>query len=177
LLERLGRWLESDAEAKGVDGPTRRARWLGAGLIAVTGDDQTAFVDRQGELHASARPSGLEVVDVRSWTTRLLERGADAVVEADGLLLATGSSWSVDAASEARSGMGLAAYGSDGAVRFRLFGDSAAWVDFVVAGRAYVGVADEQPVGVVDLASGRQIGQRVEALPWPLLGDASPFWG
>jgi len=177
VLERLGRWLEPDAVAKGVDGPTRRARWLGDGLIAVTGDDQTAFVDGQGELHASGRPSGLEIVDVRSWTTRLLDRGADAAVEADGLLLAMGSSWSADPAAQARSGMGLAAYGSDGAARFRLFGDSAAWVDFVVAGRAYVGVADERPVRVVDLASGRQIGQRVDALPWPLLGDASPFWG
>jgi hypothetical protein len=177
LFERLRRWIEPDAQAKGVDGPTRKAQWLGDGLIAVTGNDQAASVDGQGGMHLSGRPSGLEIVDVRSWTRHLLNPGADAVLQADGLLLATGSSWSADGASQSRSGMGLAAYGPSGDVRFRLFGSAAAWVNFVVAGRAYVGVADERPVAVVDLAAGRQIGRRTDSLPWPLLGDASPFWG
>lgn len=46
LLERPHNWLEPAAEAKGVsDGSVRRARWLGNGLLAVSGLNEHAFLD------------------------------------------------------------------------------------------------------------------------------------
>ena len=71
--------------------------------------------------------------------------------------------------------MGLAAYGSDRSLRFRLFGGHAVWVSTALAGRAYVSLqtsSGTSPVEVVDLASGKVVEERPSPVPTPLLGDA-----
>ncbi|HEX9380809.1 MAG TPA: hypothetical protein VF891_04850 [Gaiellaceae bacterium] len=170
VLDRVARWLTPVAEAKGINGPALTARWLGNGLVAVAGSDESA-VQENGELRVSARPRGLHIVDTGDWSVRLLDAGADAVTVADGLLLARGSSSSE---RQTQSGMGVAVYGPDRTRRFQLFPGRPAWIAFVYRGQAYVSVAGESALRVVDLASGRIVGTRSES-PWPLLRDWSSF--
>ena len=103
LLARFADWLTPPAEAKGANGSTLTAQWLGTGLIAVAGAHETATAQAD-----SYRPTGLRIVDTRNWNVRMLDRGADAFMVADGLLLATGMR------------EGLAAYGPNGSLRWRL---------------------------------------------------------
>jgi hypothetical protein len=170
-LARLSAWLTPNAVAKGLNGPRRIGRWLGDGLLAVTGTDEVAHADADGRMTLSGSPAGLAIVDVRDWTIETLDRGADAVTAAEGLLLATGSSYS--SGDRETHGMGLAAYGPDRKLRFRLFQGTSSWVQAVLAGRAYVGRSGSGSLAaVVDLASGRVVEQRdVNLVPTPLLVD------
>jgi hypothetical protein len=159
LLARIRDWLEPAAYAKGGSGRTRSARWLGGGLIAVTGADED---------HERVLPAGLDLVDTRDWSVRTIDDGTTDVRVAGDLLLATGS-------------LGLTAYGFDGDRRFELFGGREAWIEQVYDGRAYVagGVRPDgrpAPLRVVDLATGRPADERTGRLPWLLLDAASSWW-
>jgi hypothetical protein len=171
VLARLAAWLQPAAQAKGLNGPTRTARWLGDGLIAVTGTDEQASKGPDGQLTMTGTPAGLAIVDTRDWSVGMLDRGADAVTPAAGYLLATGRTWS--SVSERSTGMGLAIYGAGGSTRARLFAGASVWVQAVAAGRAYV---DEdangaRTIAVVELASGRVVEERHADLAVPLLVD------
>ena len=173
LLARFSAWLTPAAQAKGGNGPRRSAKWLGDGLIAVTGTNESAAKDSNGGIKMSMAPAGLAIVDTRDWTIRALDPGADAVVPVDGLLLATGSRWS--SAEPDQTGMGVAAYGPDRTMRFHLFAGRAAWIAAALAGRAYVGFSSSNGAGgtqVVDLESGQVVGERSSDLPTPIFGDA-----
>lgn len=137
------------ARTKSASGPFRSARWLGDGLLAASGTD--------GE-----RPAGLLLVDTRSWTMRTVDPDATSFVLAGDLLLATGAD-------------GLSAYGRDGVRRFRLFDGEQAWVARVHAGRAYVGTR-QQLVRIVDLSTGRVVGDRTDPLPQLLVGAGAGWW-
>lgn len=167
-LERLAGWLTPPAEAKGVNGPALTARWLGDGFLAVAGTSEIAALEH-GNLHMSSRPLGLRIVDVREWTARMLDAGADTFALSDGTLLARGSSW--DSEPHRESGMGLAAYGADGARRFQLFPGQPVWIGYVYRGRAYVSLSGRAQLKIVDLASGRIVGTRRAEAPWPLLDE------
>jgi len=93
-----------------VSGSTRSARWLGNGLLAVSGFDRDA---------ASARPAGLRIVDVRSWTTRIVNREASSFTLAAGRLL-------VENALPRRAV--VLAYAFDGAERYRLELPESTWM-------------------------------------------------
>jgi len=75
-LGRLRDWLEPAAEAKGADGASRSAIYVGPGLLVVSGQD--------GE-----RPAGLRLVDLNRGTVRLLSQGGYAN-SARGRVLAVG---------------------------------------------------------------------------------------
>jgi hypothetical protein len=169
VASRLAAWLTPAAEAKGLNGPLRHGQWLGDGFVAVTGTDETAAIDANHQFVGSASPAGLAIVDTRDWTIRMLDRGADAAFPTEGLLLATGSSWS--SLSQKPTGMGLAAYGPDRSARFKLFGGASAWVGVISGGRAYVYLNGTEIASVVHLASGEVIGKRKGPLPYPLLTD------
>jgi hypothetical protein len=166
---RVAAWLMPAAEAKGVNGPMRYGQWLGDGLVAVTGTDESAAIDANNQFVGSGSPSGLAIVDTRNWTIRMLDRGADAAYPTDGFLLATGRSWS--SLSNDPTGMGLAAYGPDRSLRYKLFAGRSAWVGVVSGGRAYVYLDGSETASVVHLASGEVIGKRKGPLPYPLLRD------
>ena len=94
------------AASKGpLDGPERIAAWLGNGLLAVAGSDHRDLV-REGdtETMVTTRPSGLQLVDTRTWQMRTLDPAATDLVVAGDRLLAFGR------------GIGLQVYGSDGFV-------------------------------------------------------------
>ena len=171
-LERLRRFLDPQARAKATEGPWRAARWLGGGLVAVTGTDHSTWKDADSRLQMRSSPAGLTLVDTKTWRARTIDRGAAWFQLAEGLILATGSTY--DSTVRAQTGMGLAAYDFAGQRRFRLFEGRPVHVGQVFRGRAYVGEADER-MRVVDLASGTVVGTRVTPPPWLLLDDAAPF--
>jgi hypothetical protein len=177
LFGRLRNWLEPAAHAKASEGPTRTARSLGNELIAVSGSDSRAIV-RAGKIEEqTTTPAGLTLIDTRTWSVRTLDVRASIFVFADGLLLATGTSY--DSVSGQRSTMGLVAYSPSGEKRFALFPDREPWVSTVLDGRAYVGFGGGpgQTLSIVELATGRIVGERSGIMPALLLGAADPWWG
>jgi hypothetical protein len=164
LAARLSAWLQPNAQAKGMNGTAWQGLSLGDGFVAVTGTVQRAIVSGNGE-QMSSSPAGLVIVDVRNWTIRTLDRGADSVAVADGLLLATGRSWT--STQQGTNGMGLAAYGTDTKLRFHLFAGGSAWVQQVWRGRGYVVV--DGKTNVIELATGRVVEQRASETPSLLL--------
>jgi hypothetical protein len=174
VLTRLSDWLTPAVQAKGMNGPRWRGRWLGDGFFAVTGYEESASKDKNDNFVASGTPAGLAIVDTRDWTIRMLDRGADTVTPVEGLLLATGQRWS--STEQQATGMGLAAYGADRSLRFKLFAGNASWVSAVSMGRAYVtGPSGQRKAVIVDLASGKVVGTRAAPVPTPLLADG-PDW-
>jgi hypothetical protein len=169
-LERLRNWLEPEAHGKASEGPSLNARWLGNGLIALTGKDEHAYRDQAGSLHLREQPHGVKLVDTRTWTVRTLDQEADYVRVAGALLLATRFSW--DSAAQTLSGMGLAGYTVDGEKRFHLFEHKLLFNVTVYGTRAYVSVGEYSAFvvppkiyKVVDLASGHVLGTRTAPLP------------
>lgn len=175
VFVRLRDWLEPRAAAKVVDGPTRSATWLGGGLLAVTGEDATVTRPAPASVGMVTRAAGLDIVDTRTWVARTLDRGGGSLWLAAGGLVVTGSGW--DSGTQSRVGMGIALYGPDGARRFQLFGRQAVWVEQLVGERAFVRVGDSSVLRVVNLASGRVLGERRASMPRLLLGAASPGFG
>jgi hypothetical protein len=179
LRARLAAWLMPPAEAKGVNGLELTARWLGDGLIAVTGTDQSATRKQDGRLVLASTPDGLRVIDTNDWSERTLDVAADRAVVVDNLLLASGSRWRSDGSKTTSSGEGLGAYGADGSLRWRL--ESPANVSVIAAygSRALIqkisaGQITQQPLLLVDLAGGRIMGTLPSsAYVWPLLGSGS----
>jgi len=171
LLRRFSDWFAPAAAAKGMNGPRRTAAWLGDGLLAVTGSDEHAVRKSDSSIAMSYDAAGLAIVDTRDWSIQRLDPGADTVTVADGVLLATGRR--LAPGQDTPTGMGLAAYGADRSLRFRLFQGSSSWVLQALDGRAYVesGIGQES-IAVVDLASGAVLAQRPGPLAMPLLGDA-----
>jgi hypothetical protein len=155
LLARLHDWLEPRAAAKQVSGYHRTARWLGAGLLAVTGVDTE---------QSRARPAGLLVVDTSSWDVRKIDAGTVGFDKAGDLLLARGST------------KGLTAYAFDGSERYRVLEGTNAWVTQVYGGRAYVSIPGQEQLQVIDLADGRLVDVREESLPRLLTGAGSGWW-
>jgi hypothetical protein len=169
LLGCLHDFVEPQAEAKGVKGPVRTARWLGSGVVAVTGGDETATLDASNQLHASWSPAGLTLVDTNTWGTKVIDRGADSFTVLGDTLLVTGSRWD----DSDRSGMGLAAYGLDGTRRASVLGGNAAQLVLAFRGRAYLDLGQRYTTKVVDLASGRLLKDRHAPLAKLLLGISS----
>jgi hypothetical protein len=156
LAARIAAWLEPPAEAKAIDGPSLQARWLGAGLIAVAGTNYRATA-RQGTETQSATPLGLRVLDVRTWTQRTIDAAASAFAIADQALLAYGVRSEFAPGTRSVAGMGLAAYGPDGSMRFRLLAKMPISFVQVNGSRAYGWIADAANAWhlvVVDVAAG-----------------------
>jgi hypothetical protein len=163
---------------KMIEGPSLSARWLGDGLLAVAGTSYGHTI-RNDEETQSSTPLGLRVVDVRRWTARTLDAGADGFAVADGALLAYGvrSEWS--ATSRTLSGMGVAAYGPDGSTRFRVLSTTPVESVQVDGSRAYGWIfdaADAWHIVVVDVRSGTVERELKLTRPTHLLvGDGSLF--
>jgi hypothetical protein len=178
LAALLGAWLVPAAEAKELVGPALDAQWLGGGLFAVAGTSYSATIGKNGETQ-SATPLGLRIVDVRSWTQRMLDPGADGFAIGNGALLAYGvrSEWSQSASSI--SGTGITAYGADGGARFHLLASVPIGAVQVNGSLAYGWVEDPANawrIVVVDVAASAVERDLTLAHPTRLLiGDNSLF--
>lgn len=176
LLGRLWDSLFPDAQAKVLEGPVLHARWLGEGMIAVSGIEYSSRRRAGGPELPTQTPVGLTLVDTRSWTSRLLEQGSSGFAVGPGAIVAQGGRW--DGEQERGFGPGLRAFGFDGSERWRLHPDRYVWMDTAGAfGYAYVG---ERAVEVVDLWTGaivRRIAWSTGPESWPqLLAAQTSDW-
>ena len=147
--------------AKVENGWSRNVTWLGNGMLAVTGTNAHGAVVADGTEIGDFEPSGLILVDTRSWTTRVVDPSASWVVAAGQRLLTTGWAWSSSGGS---TGNGLSLYGLDGRAIGHLFGSAPVSVT-TAGGLAYVwfGVPSEN-LSVVDPATGAVLETRSTGL-------------
>ena len=122
--------------AKAPPGSERSARWLGGGLLAVSGVDR----DDAG----GTRPAGLRLVDVRGRTTRTIDPAATSFTMAGRVLLVEDRS--------SRRALNVSAYGFDGRLRYRLELTGSTWMK--KQGRLGYACRDAYLRSVVDLATG-----------------------
>jgi hypothetical protein len=154
LAARLAAWLTAPAEAKMVSGPVRTADWLGDGVLAVSGMDYFASRKR-----VSSTPAGLRVIDTRDWMVRTIDPQAGSFVIAEGLLLATGTRYHSDTTgtSTVSTGEGVAAYGPDGRLRWRVDAGTSRGVVTAYGSAALTWRSGDDPYQVIDLSSGRTV--------------------
>jgi len=178
LLRRFLRWLEPAAQAKGIDGPMRDARWLGEGMLAVSGTDYAMQRDAQGNEIEVGAPAGVTLVDTRSWRATMLSAGSSGFAVAPGLVIAQGGRW--DAGEQRMVGPGILAFGLDGRERWSLPQPAGGGLDPAGGlGLGYVWLGQGR-LQVVDLATGnalRTIMRNEQQNPWPrLLAAQSSDW-
>jgi hypothetical protein len=175
-LGRLHDWLEPKAEAKAMEGPERRAAWLGDGRLAVTGVDYQAMVDSKGQEQELDQPAGLKLIDTRDWSVRTLDHTTSSVAYAGGVLFAFGTSW--DSRTSKMSGSGLTAYDPIGRELYHRYsrqpigGVAAVPRGVLVGGNQGSSVFRHEDV--LEPRSGRVIGHaRVDV---ELITSDQPFW-
>ncbi len=175
-LGRLHEWLEPKAEAKAMQGPERRAAWLGDGHLAVTGVDYQAMVDSNGQEQELDQPAGLKLIDTRDWSVRTLDHTTSSVTYTGGVLFAFGTSW--DSRTSKMSGSGLTAYDPDGRELYHRYGRQPIGGVAAVPRGVLVGGNQGSSVfrheDVLEPRSGRVIGHaRVDV---ELITSDQPFW-
>jgi hypothetical protein len=161
--QRLARWWAPPAEAKILSGPSRNALWLGDGQLAVTGYDGSA------KGHHREIPSGLELIDTRTWTVRQVDRRSSSAVLAAGRLLAFGTAFGTGP-DGANQGYGLTLYGPGDRQPVHRFGaKQVGWIQ-VNGDLAYVqlmdaNLSDVEGYAVIDLRSGHLLHQGIGTVP------------
>jgi hypothetical protein len=171
LLERFFRWLTPAAEAKALEGPVRQARWLGNGVLAVSGSNYSTVGEGQSE-HVLAKPAGVELVDTGSWHTRMLSSAASDVAVGPGVVIVEGGAW--DEENQVTSGPGLLAFALDGTTRWTLHAGEQRSLYDATPSVGYVWLSQGK-MEVVDLASGHVVStleRNESASPWPWLLSA-----
>jgi len=170
LLRRLAHWLVPPAEAKLNAGTWRAACWLGNGRLAVWGGESRVHGDVPAELRPEQRPSGLKLVDTRSWTVRPLHPAATGAGWQEGRLLAFGGTWDHEAQRE--RGVGLTLYGPENLRPRHLLGSQAVMEAHLNGDLAYAAVdngGERYGRVVVSLGSGRVLSSSEAPLPYLLL--------
>jgi hypothetical protein len=177
VLGRLHNWLEPRAQAKGpLEGSWRHAAWLGEGQLAVFGYDYSTYQTDEG-LAVRERPSGLLVIDTRSWAAHMVDPRSSAIAVATNALLSWGSSW--DGGTQRQSGSGLSAYDPTGSQRYHLFGRQVVYDVQLIGSRAFVGKSAPDPgYSIVSISHGRQLRIiRGHEMPLVLSSAGPPFYG
>lgn len=136
-------------------GPSRVARWLGDGLIAVSGaDSYTGSTSRW--LGDSQAPAGLQIVDTRSWRVRTIDRRPADFQWLGGRLVASARAW--DPEARRVRGDALVAFDRTGQQVYRIRGDrNTYWQAF--HGRIYVDDGPSPLDVVLDVRNGRVLGR------------------
>ena len=154
------------AVSKQVDGTVRNAVWTWSNTIAVSGADGVpGGTDAWHAVPAS-------VIDVDRWTSRTLD--VAATVTTNGWsLLAWGSTW--DGLTQTVTGHGLTGYTPDGNRRFHLFESEPVYVSAFVGSYAYVSSENSTRFKIVDVETGKVIGDVRMAKP-TRLAAARPIY-
>jgi hypothetical protein len=137
--------------------------WLGDGQLAVTGYDGSA------KGHHMEIPSGLELIDTRTWTVRQVDRRSSSAVLAAGRLLAFGTAFGTGR-DGANQGYGLTLYGPGDRQPVHRFGTKqVGWIqangDLVYVQLLDANLSDVEGYAVVDLRSGRLLHQATGTVP------------
>jgi len=135
---------------KALNGPTRYAKWLGEGRIAVGGTDAKTKVLRKKSVKVTWAPAGVAIVDTRTWQSRMIDPTAGGFAVGEGTLLLS-------------TAHVVNAYETDGTLRFSTAIDDK--VGYAVAFGGYEYVWGEQRATILDLQSGAV----VAAIPNPHL--------
>jgi hypothetical protein len=171
LLRRLAHWLVPPAEAKLSAGTYRAACWLGDGRLAVWGGESRVAGDAPAELRQEHLPSGLKLVDTRTWTVRPVDPAAAAARWEAGRLLTFGGAW--DAEAQRERGVGVTVHGPGERRPVHLLGTRLV-LDARLHGDLLYAEVDtgNELFGrvVVSLRSGRVVASSDEPLPY-LLDD------
>jgi len=177
LFGRLHDWLEPPARAKGpLEGNWRSAVWLGDGRLAVFGRDASTYSTDDG-LQVRQGPSGLVVIDTRSWASHVVDPRSSSLVIANDALFSWGWGW--DSGTRRETGAGLNVYDKSGLRRLHLFGARVVYDVQVVGRRAFVRTRNLYGrYASVDIRTGRQIRTiGGDELPIVLSSAAAPFYG
>jgi hypothetical protein len=177
LLGRLHDWLEPKAEAKGpLEGTFRSAVWLGDGRLAVFGRDASTYAVGDG-LSVRTQPSGLRVIDTRTWSAQTIDPRSSALAVGKDALLSWGLSW--DSGTDRTTGTGLSIFDSRGLRHFHLFGPRPVYDVQVIGDRAFVRKQTlDHRYSIVSLKTGKQVRTiRGREMPIVLSGESSPFYG
>jgi len=154
---------------KGVpDGSARFVVWARDGELLVTGREDRAVAGATGAARYESHPTGLQLVNTKDWSTRMVDATAGyATVGADAIL-AMGFAW--DAKQHRTVGLGATIYGLGGAKRARIFGRQNVY-GVVVGRRAFV-VGRDIGYTIVSTTTGRILRKFRHQLPQPLLAAA-----
>jgi hypothetical protein len=151
LLGRLAGWLQPAAKAKEFHpSAARTAVWLDDGTLAVAGTTTTTSGGR-------STPTGLALVDTRTWSRRLLDPDISNVARSQGRLIAMGP----------RAGMRVFDLG--GRALYRRFDGRDVRLHVVYRGRIVVTVGLERRARVLSVGSGKTVERRSDAPPRLLL--------
>jgi len=143
---------------KGGAGSDRSALWISPNTIAVTGSDVS---EDGGETRWT--PAGLKLVNVSDWSIRILETATVQMTYAWGTLLAHGGVW--DAQTRRSVYPGVAGYGTDGALRFRLFEGETIGPAAIVGWLAYFTDDNATRFTIVDTNTGAVVATAETAVP------------
>jgi hypothetical protein len=157
--------------AKAIDGPQRYAKYVGDGLIAVSGSN---YRMSSGSLATTA--AGVELVDTRTWSARMVDAGASAfATTGEGLVAFGGSSTQATHAY-----VGARGYALDGERRWTLYDGEDVYAEVkgeLVYVHRHVGTNRPEHVDVVDPTTGTVVHSltwpRGQAMPTLYAGDAS----
>jgi hypothetical protein len=165
LLDRLRELLEPSAAASARVGIVRRAAWIGDGRIALSGYDADAVWRAHGGIEAASRPAGLQVIDTRDWSVRVLDERSSSFVAAAGLLLSNGP-----------GGRGLTAYSPERRETLHMLGDRHVEVIATAGSLAYLRTRPEPALQVVDVTRGRVVGTSAPGRAVLLLERVGTGW-
>jgi len=136
-------------------GPSRVAKWLGGGLIAVSGTKSYTGPTHRwlGEARA---PAGLQVIDTRNWRVRTFDRRPTDFQWLDGRLVTYARVW--DPATRRVRGDALVGFDRAGRRVYRIHGNSRThWQAF--HGRIYVDDGPSRLDAVLDPRNGHELGR------------------
>ena len=142
-----------------MEGPVREARWLGDGMLAVSGTDYSVEAGTSGAERFLQALAGVRLIDTRSWTSRLLGprwlsgRGGARRGAGRTLGLRGGGGY----------GPGLRAFGLDGKEHWRLHAGEYRWMD-AAGSVGYVHIGGDM-ADVVDLAAGAVVSRVAHPFP------------
>jgi hypothetical protein len=143
------------AARKEVEGNQRTAIWTWNDTIAVGGWDWVT--DHSVQM-------GVTLIDTTSWTSRTLDHDAPGMSYTGfgGIVLAWGSVWG--AGGQSLIGSGLTGYGTDGTLRYHLFGREPINIAAVAGTYAYV-TSDATHFQIIDTTTGKIVGTPTTARP------------
>ena len=107
-----------------------------------------------------AEPTGLMLVDIRTWSIRTLDLGIDTFTVSQGRIVASGPR------------AGLAVFDNSGRLLYRRFGGWTTWVNVVHRGHIYATAGGKRRIRVLELGTGKQLGWRPIPPPRLLIEDS-----
>ena len=139
-------------------GSMRWAAWLGHGIVAVTGeDDRLAAAGSAGGTVTT--PYGLELIDTRTWTSRVVAPWADRFFVGIGGLVLPFAGDALNEEYDTPPGSGLHAFSRSGRLMYQRYGRAAVELS-LIGDRLYV-----RRSGRVDVLVTRT-GKRVRSIPF-----------